>query len=131
MLQQHIKSLEADDLDINPLVKAIFNCTSMDEIFKIQKLVENHQMDEVIENHLPTLQNLFLSLSFGILPICQPQRQRVSDAQRKLVNKIQTGTRTSAKKLLNENRGQIANLFSIIKDSIKLARSSFNRFNST
>lgn len=128
MLQQHIDSLEDDDMDISPLIKAIFNCTTMEEIYKIQNLIENHQMDQVIENHLPTLQNLFLSLSYGILPVCQPQRKKVSKAQRALVKKIQTGSKARAKKLLNENRTEITNFFSIVKDSIKLARNSFNRF---
>ena len=129
-LEELVKSLQEDDLDINPLVNAIFNCTTMEEIIKIQRLVESHQIDVVIRDHLKTLQDLFLSLSYGILPICQPQRKRVTDNQRDLVEKIQTATKPTAKRLLTANKDQVVNLFSIIKDSIKLARNSYNKYSS-
>jgi len=129
-LNDHIKSLQEDSsADMNPLIKAIYNCTTMEEIFTIQKLVENHQLDEVVDKHLPTLQNLLFSLSYGILPICQPQRDKVSDEQRKLVDNIQNSSNNGAKKLIRNNKREIVNLFSIIKDSIKLARNSYNKFN--
>ena len=81
LLNDQIKSLQEDDENLNSLTKAIFNCTTMEEIYEIQRLIKNHQLDVVVQNHLPTLQNLFLSLSYGILPICQPQREKVSDEQ--------------------------------------------------
>ena len=128
LLDDQIKAMEKGEEDLSSLSKAIFNCTTMEEIFQIQKLVNNHQLDDVIKNHLPTLQNLFLSLSYGILPICQPQRQQVTDEQRKVVERIQTASSQTAKKILQENRADITNLFTIIKNSIKLARDSYNRY---
>ena len=127
-LTHHIKSLEDDDASFNSLTDAIFNCTSMQEIFEIQRLVKNHQIDLVVQRHLKTLQNLFLSLSFGILPICQPQREKVTDKQRKLVEKIQSVSQARAKGLLKEHRLDFTNLFSIIEDSLKLARNSYNKY---
>ena len=127
-LNSHIKSMEDNDESVNDLTKAIFNCTSMEEIFEIQRLIKNHQLDVVIQRHLKTLQNLFLSLSYGILPICQPQRSKVTDTQRKLVEKIQSSSGSAAKKLIKENKDSITNLFMIIDDSLKLARNSYNRY---
>ena len=127
-LKEHIKALEEDDADFDPLVQAIFNCTSMEEIFKIQRLVDNHQLDLVIRDHLPTLRKLFLSLSHGVLPICQPQRDQITDQQKDLVEKIQTISRPSARKLLRDKRKDLVGLFSIIRESIKLARNSYNRY---
>ena len=128
LLNDQIKAMQKDDEDLSSLSKAIFNCTTMEEIFEIQKLVENHQLDRVVQNHLPTLQNLFLSLSYGILPICQPQRDKVTDDQRQVVERIQTASTQTAKKILQENRADIINLFTVIKDSIKLARDSYNQY---
>ncbi len=128
LLNDQIKSLQADDANLNSLTKAIFNCTTMEEIYEIQRLVKNHQIDVVVQNHLPTLQNLFLSLSYGILPICQPQREKVSDEQREIVEKIQTASRQNAKKLIKEKRAQVVNLFTIIDESLKLARNTYNRY---
>ena len=127
-LTDHINSLQDDESDFNSLTDAIFNCTTMEEIFEIQNLIENHQIDVVIERHLKTLQNIFLSLSFGILPICQPQRNKVTDKQRSLVKKIQTTSGNTAKSLIKSNREDVTNLFSIIHDSLKLARNSYNKY---
>ncbi|MCP4458322.1 MAG: hypothetical protein GY816_09925 [Cytophagales bacterium] len=128
LLKDQIKMLQDDDSDLSSLTKAIFNCTTMEEIFEIQKLIKNYQFDIVVQKHLPTLQNLFLSLSFGILPICQPQKDMVTDTQRRLVEEIQTASSTTAKRLLKEKKREVANLFTIINDSLKLARNSYNRF---
>jgi hypothetical protein len=123
-----IKSLQEDDADLNPLIKSIYNCVTMEEIFKIQRLVKNHQWDLLVQDHLPALQNLFLSLSYGIIPICQPQRDKITNDQRDLVEKIQSSSKPAAKRILLSKRDTVANLFSIIKDSIKLARNSYNRY---
>ena len=127
-LTNHIKSLEEDDESLNTLTDAIFNCTTMQDIFEIQHLVKNHQIDLVVQRHLKTLQNLFFSLSFGILPICQPQREKITDKQRKFVEKIQSVSGSRAKGLIKEHRQDLTNLFAIIEDSLKLARNSYNKY---
>lgn len=126
LLSDQIKALQENDHDLSSLNNAIFNCVTMEEIFKIQRLVKNHQLDEVVQNHLKTLQNLFLSLSHGVLPICQPQRDRVTDSQRRLVDQIQTSSKPTVKRLMKANRNDVVNLFTIIKESLKMARNSYN-----
>ena len=123
-----LQAIKDDDEDLSSLTKSIFNCTTMEEIFQIQKLINNHQIDTLIQNHLPTLQNLLLSLSFGILPICQPQRDQVTNEQRRVVEQLQTASPSNAKNILRNKRGDVINLFTIIKDSIKLARDTYNRY---
>ena len=91
-------------------------------------MIKNHQIDVVVQRHLKTLQNIFLSLSFGILPICQPQREKITERQRKLVDNIQSVSSSRAKGLLKENRQDLVNLFVIIEDSLKLARNSYNKY---
>jgi hypothetical protein len=131
LLTDQLQAVKDDDDDLSSLTKAIFNCTTMEEIFKIQKLINNHQIDVLIQNHLPTLQNLLLSLSFGVLPICQPQRDQVTDEQRRVVEQLQTASPSNAKNILKNKRGDVINLFSIIKDSIKLARDTYNRYSAS
>lgn len=127
-LQGTINDMKSDDDDLRTLSKAIFNCTTIEEISEIQRLIQNHQLDAVVQNHLETLQNLFLSLSYGVIPICDSQRRVITNSQRDLVEKIQSASRTTAKKQLMEGRVEIINLFSIINDSLKLIRKSFNRY---
>lgn len=128
LLDDQIKSMEEDDENLSSLTKAIFNCTSIEEILEIQRLIKNHQLAYVVQNHWETLQNIFLSLSYGILPICQPQRDKVTEAQRRVVEMIQTSSKARAKNLLKSNQNEIINLFTIINDSLKLARNSFNKY---
>ena len=127
-LKGHIQAMKDDDDDMSALTKAIFNCTTIEEIFQIQRLIQNYQFEKLVRDHLPTLQNLLLSLSYGILPICQPQRDRVTDNQRKIVENLQTASRNNAKNILRNNQYDVVNLFTIIKDSIKLARDAYNRY---
>ena len=127
-LSNLLDSKQEDEAYLTPLAQAIFNCTTMEEIFEIKNLIENYKVNELTLNHFKTLQNMFLSLSYGVLPICQPQRDNITDSQRELVGKIRNSSFITAKQLLKENREKIANLFSIVGDSLKLARNSFNRY---
>ena len=128
MLNKLLQSEQEDDEYLTPLAGAIFNCTTMEQIFEIKNLIESYKVNELTEKHYKTLQNMFLSLSYGVLPICQPQRDTITDSQRELVGKIQNSSFNTVKGVLNENREEIANLFTVIEDSLKLARNSFNRY---
>ena len=128
MLNKLLQSEQDEEDYLTPLAGAIFNCTTMEEIFEIKNLVESYKVNELTDKHYKTLQNMFLSLSYGVLPICQPQRDTITDSQRELVGKIQNSSFNAVKGILNENRKEIANLFTIIEDSLKLARNSFNRY---
>ena len=128
VLKTLVKDLQDEEEEFTNLSKAIFNCTTIEEIFEIDRLVKNHQLDVVARDHLKTLQNLFLSLSYGILPICDIQRKMVTPRQRELVEKIQSASSTSAKRYLKENHNEVVNLFTVIHDSLKLIRNTFNRY---
>lgn len=127
-LEGYIQDLRDDDADFSKLSEAIFNCTTIEEIGRIQGLINDHKIDEVIRNHLPTLQKLLLSLSYGIIPICDSQRRAITNSQRELVKSIQGSSKAKAKNIIKRERAGIINLFSIINDSLKLVRDSFNRY---
>ena len=128
MLNKLLQKEQEDEDYLTPLARAIFNCTTMEEIFEIKNLIETYKVNELTQKHYNTLQNMFLSLAYGVLPICQPQRDTITDSQRELAGKIQNSSFNTVKGILNENRKEIANLFTIIEDSLKLARNSFNRY---
>ena len=52
LLSDQIKALQENDQDLSSLNDAIFNCVTMEEIFKIQRLVRNHQLDQA-PGHCP------------------------------------------------------------------------------
>ena len=109
MLNKHLLSEQEDEDYLTPLAQAIFNCTTIEEIFEVKNLIESYRINELEDKHYKTLQNMFLSLSYGVLPICQPQRDTITDSQRNLVGKIQNSSFSTAKEVLKENRGEIAN----------------------
>ena len=104
MLNKHLRSEQEDEDYLTPLAHAIFNCTTIEEIFEIKNLIESYRVNELTNKHYKTLQNMFLSLSYGVLPICQPQRDTITDSQRELVGKIQNSSFNTAKEVLKENR---------------------------
>ena len=128
-LYKKIEALENDDrAGLKPIEEAIFNEPIMAEIIKIEKLASKYKFDEIINDHLETLQKLFMALSYGVIPVTQPQRSEITDFQRKLVEDIEISDDAEAGNLIRENIQELANLFAIIEDSLKLARKSFHKF---
>lgn len=128
---ENITISDDDDDDeeiISELSKIIFKYNTMSEIFEIQRLMESSRVNEAIQKYFPTFKNLLLSLIYGIIPLCQPQRDQVTDNQRDLVEKLQYATKQTAKKLLKNRHSEIIKLFTIVKDSIKLVRDSYNKY---
>lgn len=126
--QDLIKNMQDEDSDYTKLSSAGINCTTIEEIFEIQNLIKNHQLNELTQNHLKTIQKLLINLSYGIIPLCDSQRQAITQPQRKLVEKIQHASPSSAKRLMKESRQDFVNLFTIINGSLKLMRDSFNQY---
>ena len=61
----------------------------MADIIKVAKLASKYNFDDIITDHPHTLQLLFRALSYGVIPVTQPQRAEITDLQRKLVEEIQ------------------------------------------
>ena len=128
LLKEKLKSLDGNEESFKPLSDAIFNCVTIEEIFKIKKLIRNREFDELVSSHLDTLQKNFLSLSYGVIPICQPQRDIMTESQKKLIQKIETASPSKAKNLIMRNRSDIINIFDVIDQSLELATVTYDRF---
>ena len=128
-LYKKIEALENDDKPgFKPIEDAIFNEPIMAEIIKIEKLASKYKFDEIINDHIETLQKMFMALSYGVIPVTKPQRSEITDFQRKLVGSIEISDEEEAGNMIKENIQELANLFVIIEDSLKLARKSFHKF---
>ena len=127
-LNNQIQALKDGEEDAGDLTMTIFNFSAIGEILKIQRLIKNRQMNDVLQNHLPALKNILLGLTSGVLPLCQPQRSKVTNQHRVLVEQLQSASKTSAKHIFQEKEADIINLFEIVKETLKLAARSFNRF---
>ena len=128
-LYRKLEALEnEDEPGFKPIEDAIFNEPIMAEIIKIEKLASKYKFDEIIENHLETLQKMIMALSYGVIPLTKPQRSEITDFQRKLVEGIEISDDEEAGNLIRANVQELANFFAIIEDSLKLTRKSFHKF---
>ena len=126
---KHLNAFKTEEqADIKPLEDAIFNEPTISEIIKIEKLVGTYRFDEIMSEHLYTLQKLFMAVSYGVIPVTRPQREEISDVQRKLVEDIHISDVDDVENIIKENLQEIVNLFVIIEDSLKLIRKSFDKF---
>lgn len=117
-----------DQIGLDPLEKAIFNNQTIWGIIKIEKLISKYRFDEVVSEHVDTLQKLLMALSYGVIPVTLPQRQKLSNRQRKLIKEISVADVNEAGLIIKGNIQEIAHLFTVIDDSLKLVRNSFHRF---
>ena len=126
---KHLNAFKTEEqADMKPLEDAIFNEPTISEIIKIEKLVGTYRFDEIMSEHLETLQKLFMAVSYGVIPVTRPQREEISDVQRKLVEDIHISDVDDVENIIKENLQEIVNLFVIIEDSLKLIRKSFDKF---
>ena len=126
---KHLNAFKTEEqADIKPLEDAIFNEPTISEIIKIEKLLGTYRFDEIMSEHLYTLQKLFMAVSYGVIPVTRPQREEISDVQRKLVEDIHISDVDDVENIIKENLQEIVNLFVIIEDSLKLIRKSFDKF---
>ena len=130
-LNEYITDLKNNEYaNFNSLSKIIFNCVTIEEIFKIRNLIHTQQIGELLNNHMKTLQNIMLGLTVGVIPICNPQRTSITDEQRALVEYIQNAPASAAKRKIQHNRARFSNLWSIVDDSLKLVCETYNRYGS-
>ena len=120
--------INSDAAGNKPLNEAIYNEPTIAEMIKVERLVGKYRFDELVAEHIDALQKLLTGLSYGAIPLTQPQREEITDSQRKLVRELEEASPEEAGIIIKQNVQEIANLFTIIEDSLKLVRNSFQRF---
>lgn len=128
LLNDQIEEIDNGGANLSSLNDAIFNDNVIKDVIVIQKLIKNNQLILVTKKHVQTLFKIFLGLYYGVIPICQPQRDNVTDLQRKLVEKFISLTSISAKKLFIQRHNEFMKLFSIIDSSLDFIRDSFIKY---
>ena len=130
-LNNYIKDLKEDEYaNFNELSKIIYNCVTIEEIHRIRELINTQRIDDLLTNHIDTLQNIMLGLSVGVIPVCNPQRSVISEEQQKLIQDIQDVSPATAKRQIRNNRGDFTKLWSIVDDSLQLICQTYNRYGS-
>ena len=59
---------------------------------------------------------------------CQPQRDVLTENQKKLIEKIEISIPSKAKNVIIQNRSEIVNIFDVIDQSLELTAIAYDRF---
>ena len=119
-----------DQKIVSKLTKSINTLASMKKIQEIQRLMGKGDLNKVLTKYFTTFKNILLGLTHGVIPLCQSQRDQVTNSQRKLVQKLQFSTKQAAMKTLSGKHSEIIKLFKIVNNSIHLVHNSYNKYDS-
>ena len=128
LLNDQIKAMMQDDPELGELKSHIFNSSTIRDIHEIQDLVDRNMIKTISRKHLKVLQMIFLGITCGIIPLCQPQKDNITNAQRNLVYDVQCASAIKAKYLLKQRSSDLFGLFKIINSSLNLVRDMYLKF---
>ncbi len=119
-----IHDLETEDKLLNSVNKRIFKKSTIKKFQHILALLNQNKIDEIIEKH-QTLKILCRGLVCGVIPVCEVQRRKVSDVQRRLVDNILDLPSKESKMLLQSKKNDLLKLLRIVDKSLKFIVKSF------
>ena len=121
------------EYDLTKLSKSIYNSVTIEEFNRIRTLLSNNQIDLLLRGrkNILALQKMASALTYGIIPITNPQRVALSDREKKLVKDIETATVDDVREHIKNNLPAFLKLFSTIEDSLKLVAKTFLKYGLT
>ena len=119
-----IHDLETEDKLLNSVNKTIFKKSTIKKFQHILALLNQNKIDEIIEKH-QTLKILCRGLVCGVIPVCEVQRRKVSDVQRRLVDNILDLPSKESKMLLQSKKNDLLKLLRIVDKSLKFIVKTF------
>ena len=111
--------LKCESEVLNSMNKRIFKKSTIQNIEKILALLRQDKIGSIIENHYQTVKTMFWGLVFGAIPVCEIQRQNITELQRTLVDRILDLPAKKGQLVLREEEGELSSFLNIIKRSLK------------
>jgi len=110
--------------------KKIFNSVTIAEFNRLRKLIANDQIDLILSGrkNILALQKMASALTYGVIPITNPQRVALSKREKDLVKKIENATVEETKRHLRKNVSVFKRLFTTVEDSLKLVTKTFLKY---
>ena len=118
------------EYDMTKISKSVYNSVTIEEFNKIRTLLANNQIDLLLRGrkNILALQKMASALTYGVIPITNPQRVALSDREKKLVKDIETATVDDVREHIKNNQSVFMKLFSTIDDSLKLVTKTFMKY---
>ena len=133
VLKDQLKECEEfgdGEYDLTKMSKKIFNSVTIAEFNRIRKLIANNQIDVLLEGrkNVLALQKMASALTYGVIPVTNPQRVALSSREKNLVKKIENASVDDVKKYIRKNVSVFLRLFSTVEDSLKLVTKTFMKY---
>jgi hypothetical protein len=68
------------------------------------------------------------ALTYGVIPITNPQRVALTSSEKNMVKNIETASVDSAREYIKKNLSVFHKLFSTVEDSLKLVTKTFMKY---
>ena len=117
-----------DDKKMVSITKQLFTLSSIKKVIEIQKLFKENKFDETVSKDVKMLVFVLSALSYGAIPVCQPQRDTVTDLQREIVDKLINSPVKVIKQVILDHKTEICRLFKTINSSLTFVIESFKQF---
>ena len=130
-VEEQLNDLTVDgDVAMTKINQAVINSVTMTQFNQIRALIEEGKLSRVLSNrkHIEALRRLFLGLTYGVIPITQPQRIALSEDERTMVKTLENATVDKVKTYIKRNESSFLRLFDIINDSLKLITRTYERY---
>ena len=111
--------LKCENQVVKSLNKRIFKKATINNIEKILLLLKQNEIGEIIDKYYQTVKTVFWGLVFGAIPICEIQRQSITDLQRRLVDQILNLPAKKGQLVLREEVGEFSSFLNSVKKSLK------------
>ena len=114
-----IDYLKCENQVLASMNKRIFKKSTIKNIEKILGLLRQNEIGGIIDNYYQTVKTMFWGLVFGAIPVCEIQRQSITELQRRLVDRILDLPAKKGQLVLHEEEGELFGFLNIIKRSLK------------
>ena len=133
VLKDQLKECEEfgeSEYDLTKISKSVYNSVTIGEFNRLRNLIANNQIDALLRGrkNLLALQKMASGLTYGVIPITNPQRIALTANEKNLVKNIETATIDNVRNNIRRNLPVFLKLFSTIEDSLKLVAKSFMKY---
>ena len=114
-----IDYLKCENQVVKSLNKKIFKKATINNIEKILVLLRQNEIGGIIDKYYQTVKTLFWGLVFGAIPVCEIQRQSITELQRRMVDRILNLPAKKGQLVLHEEVSEFTSFLNLIKKSLK------------
>ena len=122
--------LKARSNDMTPIEKILSNNVTLEQINQIRYLLKSGHLQPILDddNLVTAIQNMFMGMLEGVIPIANPQKLAFTDEHYDYMRMLEKMDVGEAGDYLLENHKPLAEIFYILDKSLKLMSKTYLKF---